>query len=97
MSLLEIHPETHGVALEIAYATSRNFTGRPVYARAACYLREEAAARDHRTIGQRQELFLFNEQSPGFPFWLSANAWITVSDPSLSATCVKSSVSPPLT
>lgn len=33
-------------------------------------LREEAAARDHRTIGQRQELFLFTEQSPGFPFWL---------------------------
>ncbi len=33
-------------------------------------LREEAAARDHRGIGQRQELFLFSEQSPGFPFWL---------------------------
>lgn len=33
-------------------------------------LREEAAARDHRTIGQRQELFFFSEQTPGFPFWL---------------------------
>ena len=33
-------------------------------------LREEAAARDHRTIGQRQELFFFTEQAPGFPFWL---------------------------
>jgi len=33
-------------------------------------LREEAAARDHRTIGQRQELFMFTEQAPGFPFWL---------------------------
>ncbi len=33
-------------------------------------MREEAIARDHRTIGQRQELFLFAEQSPGFPFWL---------------------------
>ncbi|HUK10873.1 MAG TPA: D-alanyl-D-alanine dipeptidase [Stellaceae bacterium] len=45
MSLVEIRPETHGVALEIAYATPRNFTGRTVYGRAACYLREEAAAR----------------------------------------------------
>ena len=33
-------------------------------------LRTEAAARDHRTIGQRQELFFFSEQAPGFPFWL---------------------------
>ena len=33
-------------------------------------LRNEAAARDHRTLGQRQELFFFAEQAPGFPFWL---------------------------
>lgn len=43
MSLVEICPETHGVALEIAYATARNFTGQPVYARAGCYLHEKAA------------------------------------------------------
>jgi len=33
-------------------------------------LRAEAATRDHRTIGQKQELFFFTEQAPGFPFWL---------------------------
>lgn len=33
-------------------------------------LRAEAAARDHRTIGQKQELFMFADQAPGFPFWL---------------------------
>ncbi len=33
-------------------------------------LREEAAARDHRAIGQRQELFMFTEHAPGFPVWL---------------------------
>jgi len=33
-------------------------------------LRAEAAARDHRTIGQRQELFMFVDEAPGFPFWL---------------------------
>jgi len=33
-------------------------------------VREEAAARDHRTIGLRQELFAFTEHAPGFPIWL---------------------------
>ncbi len=33
-------------------------------------MRTEAEARDHRVIGSRQELFLFLEETPGFPFWL---------------------------
>ncbi len=33
-------------------------------------LRAEAEARDHRVIGARQELFMFEETAPGFPFWL---------------------------
>jgi len=32
--------------------------------------RAEAEARDHRTIGQKQDLFFFAEEAPGFPFWL---------------------------
>ncbi len=32
--------------------------------------RAEAEARDHRTIGQKQDLFFFTEEAPGFPFWL---------------------------
>ena len=43
MSLVEITPEEFGVTLDIAYATARNFTGRPVYSRPACYLHDEAA------------------------------------------------------
>lgn len=31
---------------------------------------EEAAKRDHRKIGERQELFFFHEKSPGSPFFL---------------------------
>lgn len=31
---------------------------------------QEAAARDHRKIGKEQELFYFNEMSPGSCFWL---------------------------
>jgi D-alanyl-D-alanine dipeptidase len=43
MELVEISPESHGVALDIAYATPRNITGAPVYRRAACYLHRAAA------------------------------------------------------
>jgi len=50
MPLVEITPQTHGVALEIAYATPHNFTGRPVYARPLCYLHPDAAARLERAI-----------------------------------------------
>lgn len=31
---------------------------------------EEAASRDHRKIGREQDLFFFNEMSPGSAFWL---------------------------
>ncbi len=43
MSLVEIRPPEYDVAFEIAYATPRNFTGKPVYARPACYLHRAAA------------------------------------------------------
>lgn len=61
--LTEITAETFGVDLDIVYATSRNFTGRPVYARTACYLTPEAAdklakARDlAAAIGLRLRIF----------------------------------------
>ncbi|VEU21785.1 DEKNAAC102434 [Brettanomyces naardenensis] len=37
---------------------------------------EEAARRDHRRIGREQELFFFNEMSPGSAFWLPHGARI---------------------
>ena len=45
MPLVEIAPEDFNVELDIAYATANNFTGKPVYARADCYLHRDAAAR----------------------------------------------------
>ncbi len=42
MTLVEISPSTHSVALDLAYATEDNFTGRPIYRRAACYLHADA-------------------------------------------------------
>ncbi len=50
MTLVEITPEAFDVTLDIAYATDRNFTGRPVYARAACYLHSDAAEALRRTV-----------------------------------------------
>lgn len=44
MSLVEITPEAHGVAIDLAYATAGNFTGRPVYRAAHCFLHADAAA-----------------------------------------------------
>lgn len=40
--LVPITPESHGVLIDLAYATPRNFTGKPVYSRAACYLHADA-------------------------------------------------------
>jgi zinc D-Ala-D-Ala dipeptidase len=42
MSLIEISSETHGVDISIEYATDNNFTGKPVYQRAGCFLHSEA-------------------------------------------------------
>nr|CCC47860.1 putative threonyl-tRNA synthetase [Trypanosoma vivax Y486] len=39
-------------------------------------LQEEAARRDHRTIGKQQQLFLFHEVAPGSAFWLPHGARI---------------------
>lgn len=42
-SLVEIDQETFGVDVALAYATSDNLAGRPVYARAAAFLHPDAA------------------------------------------------------
>jgi D-alanyl-D-alanine dipeptidase len=44
MALVRISEAEHKVAIALAYAEPGNFTGRPVYRRAICYLHEDAAA-----------------------------------------------------
>lgn len=44
MTLVEIASPAYDVVTDIAYATSNNFTGQPVYGRPACYLNPDAAA-----------------------------------------------------
>jgi D-alanyl-D-alanine dipeptidase len=50
MALVPITPESHKVQIRLAYASSDNFTGRPVYARADCYLHEAAERLLQRSI-----------------------------------------------
>ncbi|WP_067521732.1 D-alanyl-D-alanine dipeptidase [Endozoicomonas ascidiicola] len=48
--LVQITKEEYDVELEIAYATSNNFTGEPVYKAPLCYIHPEAANRLKRAI-----------------------------------------------
>jgi D-alanyl-D-alanine dipeptidase len=42
--LIQITPETHHVKVDLAYATDRNLTGKPIYKEAHCLLLEPAEA-----------------------------------------------------
>jgi D-alanyl-D-alanine dipeptidase len=63
MLLIEICRPDFDVEFDIAYATPRNFTGAPIYARPACFLNPEAAERLRtaidlaRAIGHRFKIF----------------------------------------
>lgn len=44
MELIPINEADFGVKIDIRYATSDNFTGKPVYKKGLCYLHKDAAA-----------------------------------------------------
>jgi D-alanyl-D-alanine dipeptidase len=48
--LVEVTEAGFDVEIALAYATSDNFTGRPVYARAGCYLNPDAASLLQRAV-----------------------------------------------
>ncbi|RKR38459.1 D-alanyl-D-alanine dipeptidase [Paraburkholderia sp. BL17N1] len=48
--LIEITPATHGVDLDLVYATARNLTGKPIYQSAHCLLLEPAEAALRRAV-----------------------------------------------
>lgn len=78
MSLVEITASSHDVVIELAYATSRNLTGKPVYRRAGCYLHPEAAAKLARVVELARppglRLKLFDAFRPSEAQWLLWNA-----------------------
>jgi len=86
MTLVEITPDTHGVEVEIAYATFENFTTAPVYKRAACYLHTEAEILLREAIdlaaGQGFRLKIFDAFRPSEAQWA---LWNHTPDPNFLA------------
>jgi D-alanyl-D-alanine dipeptidase len=56
MALVPIAAPAFDVELDLRYATPNNFTGRPVYARAACWLHPDAAHCLQKAIEMAAEL-----------------------------------------
>jgi len=50
MPLVPISESDYDVEISLAYATADNFTGKPVYRRAACFLHEDAAVILRRAV-----------------------------------------------
>ncbi len=86
MSLVEITPASHDVLLDLAYATPGNFTGKPVYARAACYLHGDAEIRLRNAIdlalAQGLRLKIFDAFRPSEAQWV---LWDHTPDPEFLA------------
>ena len=58
MPLVPITRNDFDVDFDLRYATANNFTGKPVYARADCYLHRDAAERLQEAIGLAAKLDL---------------------------------------
>ena len=77
-SLVEITPAGHDVSLDIAYATERNPSGKPVYRRTACYLHPDAEAKLRRAVELARplgyRLLVFDAFRPAEAQWVLWNA-----------------------
>ena len=58
MPLIAIEPPAYDITVTMAYAGPDNFTGAPVYSRAACYLHTDAAACLTQAIAAARQLGL---------------------------------------
>lgn len=76
--LVEIAPPTFAVVRDIAYATSDNITGKPVYRRPECYLHPDAAEKLARAIALARALGIglkiFDAYRPTEAQWALWNA-----------------------
>jgi D-alanyl-D-alanine dipeptidase len=86
MTLIPITAATHGVTLDIAYATERNFTGKPVYARPLAFLHPDAEAKLRTAIALARALGLtirvFDAFRPSEAQWV---LWNHTPDPNFLA------------
>ena len=84
--LVEITSESYGLEIDLLYATSLNFTGRPIYRRAGCYLHPDTAlllaraAELARGLGVR--LRVFDAFRPAEAQWV---LWRHLPDPAYIA------------
>lgn len=83
MSVLEpVTEDAFGVTLDIVYATAANFTGKPIYARPACYLHRDAIPLLRRAVDladrQGLRLCLFDAFRPAEAQWA---LWAHTPDP----------------
>jgi len=91
--LIEVTPQDHGVLLDLAYATAANFTGAPVYGRAACYLHPHALDKLERArdlaapLGLRLKIFdAFRPVEAQWALWRHTPDADFVADPRLGST-----------
>jgi zinc D-Ala-D-Ala dipeptidase len=86
MTLVEITEARHDVAIELAYATARNLTGKPIYRQQRCFLQADAEARLLRAVELARPLGLrlkiFDAFRPAEAQWM---LWQACPDPDFLA------------
>ncbi len=92
MNLIPIFAPAFDVDIDIKYATSDNFTGKPVYKAAKCFLHEEAAEKLQKAISLAKPLNLrflvFDAFRPSEAQW---KLWEHTPDPDFLANPAKGS------
>jgi D-alanyl-D-alanine dipeptidase len=86
MPLVAITEASHGVLLDLVYATPFNFTGQPIYRRAACYLHPDTEACLNRAVAaarrQGWRIRIFDGFRPAEAQW---RLWHFLPDPTYIA------------
>lgn len=90
--LSQISEQSHGVVLDLVYATANNITGVPIYQRPICLLHRDAAHALHtasalaRQAGLRLKIFdAFRPHEAQVMLWNSASDKAYVADPALGS------------
>ncbi|MGQ0709474.1 MAG: D-alanyl-D-alanine dipeptidase [Rhodoferax sp.] len=92
VAIEQISPASHGVVLDLRYASTHNIVGRPLYARPVCLLHRDAAAALLRAShaaqrqGWRLKIFdAFRPQEAQQLLWEHASDKAFVADPRLGS------------
>lgn len=90
--LVQVHPQTHGIVLDLAYATANNIVGRPIYDRAHCLLHRDAEICLRKAVllaaasGLRLKIFdAFRPHEAQVLLWQAAPDKAYVADPAIGS------------